>query len=238
VFVTAEERDHSLVPAGVARERRHVVPLPVRMPGEECAGAEFRRAVRARFGVPEGAPCIVFMGRLHPVKRVEMVLKAAAVLSRGLPEVRVLLVGGGEEPYVRGLRELAGSLGIAGRVLFAGWVRGEEKWAALAAGDVLTLNSLHENFGFVAVEALCVGTLPVLTGNLAIAAELGAAGVGIVAEPSAESLAAAWGRAIERNRAEPVAARGRVWVRENLSLEAVGMRLEGLYRAVLGGKGA
>jgi glycosyltransferase involved in cell wall biosynthesis len=152
----------------------------------------------------------------------------------------VLLIGGGEDAYTRTLRDRAASLGLGERAIFAGWAQGDDKWLALAAGDVLTLNSVHENFGFVAVEALCVGTMPVLTSNLAIAAEMKAGRVAEVAEPDAGALAAAWARAIEGNGGIgglAVMGRGREWVRANLSVEAIGEKLETLYSSVTATRG-
>lgn len=234
VFVTEEERDHSPLAARMARAKLHVVPLPVSPPTVEV-DAGLRLRARARFGIAADAACIVFMGRLHPVKRVEMALEALREAAEARGDARLMLVGGGDEAYVASLRSRAAELGVSERVAFAGWAAGEDKWLALAAGDVLTLNSVHENFGFVAPEALCVGAMPVLTSNLALAAELKGADVAEIAEPDAASLGAAWVRAIERNRAEPVLERGRAWVRANLSAEAVGKKLEGVYRAALGG---
>jgi glycosyltransferase involved in cell wall biosynthesis len=234
VFVTAEERDHSVLPAGLSPEQLSVVPLPVVMP-DLVADAAYRCAARERFGVPQDVPCVVFMGRLHPVKRVELILRAAgAMAARGgeWKDLRVLLVGGGDESYTRSLLVLAGTVGLGERAIFAGWVQGEDKWRALAAGEVLTLNSLHENFGFVAVEALCVNTAPVVTSNLAIAAEMKSAGVAEVAEPNEAALASAWERAVRVQREGSMADRGRAWVREHLSIEAVGTRLSMLYEQV------
>lgn len=236
VFVTAEEREHSLIPRGVAADRVRVVPLPVAMPSVPADEA-FRAAARARFGVPADAPCVVFMGRLHPVKRVEMILDAAAALGARRPELRVLLVGGGEEPYVRSLRSRVAALGLTDRVVFAGWVQGEDKWSALAAGDVLTLNSVHENFGYVAVEALCVGTRPVLTDNLALAGGLGAAGLAEVVAPTSGALADGWDRALRGNPGGAIGERGRAWVRAHLGEEAVGESLARLYASILDGGG-
>ncbi len=235
VFVTAEERDHSIVPAPIPAARQHVIPLPVAMP-DLVADAAWRARARERFGIPPSAPCIVFMGRLHAVKRIDLALHAAAELRGVHPDLRLLIVGGGEETDTRRLHDLARSLGLADHALFVGWVKGEDKWLALGAGDALTLNSVHENFGYVAPEALCVGTLPVLTSNLALAGEMGAAGVAIVCQPTKESLAAAWTEAIERNRRDPILARGRAWVQAHLSADAVGARLEAVYRGAASGR--
>jgi glycosyltransferase involved in cell wall biosynthesis len=237
LFVTAEERDHSLIPRGIGPERRHVVPLPVRMPQDAAAGSPpYRAESRARFGIAADAPCIVFMGRLHPVKRIEMAIDALALLRARHTGARLLLIGGGDDAYGQSLRQHARRVtGGEDAVVFAGWVQGEDKWRALAAGDVLTLNSLHENFGFVAVEALCVGTMPVLTSNLAIAAEMRAGGVAEVCEPAAPALAEGWSRALTANPGGAVLERGRAWVREHLGLEAVGKRLLDVYQQAMRG---
>lgn len=236
VFVTREERDHSLISRAIGPGRRHVVPLPVQMPDIAGAGeGEFRRRARERFAIPAADPCVVFMGRLHPVKRIEMIIDAAAAIARDLPDLNVLLVGGGDDAYVQSLRARAADAGLDGRIHFAGWVKGEDKWLALGAGDALTLNSVHENFGFVAPEALCVGTMPVLTRNLALAAEMAEGGVAEVAEAEAASLGAAWRRAIESNRADSVLSRGRAWVQSHLSVEAIGAQLTQIFTRAAAG---
>lgn len=228
VFVTSEERDHSVIPPRIGPDKRHVVPLPVITPAMPI-DSPFRAAARTRFNVPTGSPCVVFMGRLHPVKRVEMAIDALALMPAG---TTLLLIGGGEAAYVDTLKSHAKARGVLERVNFAGWVQGEDKWTALAAGDVLTLNSLHENFGFVAVEALCVGTFPVLTSNLAIAGELAGAGVGASCTPDAQGLSRAWASALGGASTDPmqVLTRGRAWVDQHLSTHAVGAALLRVYQ--------
>jgi glycosyltransferase involved in cell wall biosynthesis len=165
-----------------------------------------------------------------------MAIDALALLRARHTGARLLLIGGGDDAYGQSLRQHARRVtGGDDAVVFAGWVQGEDKWRALAAGDVLTLNSLHENFGFVAVEALCVGTMPVLTSNLAIAAEMRAGGVAEVCEPAAPDLAEGWSRALTANPGGAVLERGRAWVREHLGLEAVGKRLLDVYQQAMRG---
>jgi len=233
IYCTREEQEQSRPPRGVRPERTHVVPLPLDAPLGLAPRAQMQADARARFAIPPQARAVVFMGRLHPVKRVELAMQAIAQSSAALPDLHLLLIGDGDAGYVGTLRALAGQLGIAGRVHFAGFVQGADKWAALAAGDVLTLNSKHENFGFVAVEALCVGTLPVMTSNLALAPELAAVDGGVSCEPTATALGKAFVRAIGHPDREGMVARGQAWVAEHLSTGAVGRSLERLYRAVL-----
>lgn len=232
VFVTGEERDTSVIPSGVPRDRLKVVALPVEMP-DATSASSYRAQARARFGLPATAPVVVFMGRLHHVKRVDMALRALALASAQMPDLRLLIVGGGDDAMEAQFKALAIELGVASRAVFAGWVQGEDKWRALASGDALTLNSLHENFGYVAVEALCVGTLPVLTSNLAIALELSQANLAVVCEPNPEALGSAWLKAIDRNPMGAAMPPGRAWVNQHLSHAAIGERLETLYQGLM-----
>jgi len=198
-----------------------------------------RARARERFGLDPSEPIITFMGRLHAVKRVDLLVEALALVVQGGVPARLLLLGGGAEQAEAGLRELAGRLGVLDRVVMAGWVQGTDKWLALAAGDVLSLQSVHENFGFVAVEALCVGTLPVLTSNLAIAAELSEAGLAVVASPDPQGLAGALVRGLGEQRVQGsagVLARGPAWVDQNLSPRSIGERMGVVYTRALAGR--
>jgi glycosyltransferase involved in cell wall biosynthesis len=233
IYCTAEERDQSRPPSGIPASRQHVVPLPVEVPADLPPRPEMAAAARKRFNIPAAAPAIVFMGRLHPVKQVELTLQAVALASKSIPDLHLVLIGDGEPGYVAGLKAAAAQLGIADRVRWPGFVLGTEKWASLAAGVVLTLNSKHENFGFVAVEALCVGTAPILTSNLALAPELAAAGGGVSCEPTAAALAAAYVETLNSPDRAAVVRRGREWVDAHLSAHAVGSALAELYRFAL-----
>jgi glycosyltransferase involved in cell wall biosynthesis len=229
LFVTAEERDHSVLPRGIGPDRRDVVPLAVEGPHEPIDAAR-RSAARAWAGLPPGAPVIAFMGRLHPVKRIELLFEAFALVKDR--EARLLIAGGGDDEYARSLRARAAELGLGERVSWTGWVRGEDKWRVLACADALSLQSVHENFGFVAVEALLAGAMPVLTDNLALSGELAGAELAIVTPPAPDALAAGLQRALDGRDAPGLLARGGAYVGEHYSPAAVGRRLMTIYQRV------
>jgi glycosyltransferase involved in cell wall biosynthesis len=102
-------------------------------------------AARAELGIPAEAFLIVGVGRLVPRKGFASLVRAAAAM----PGAHLLLVGsGGEEPA---LRELAKSLGAAGRIRLLGW--SDQPAPFLAAADVVALPSLHEPLGNGILEA-------------------------------------------------------------------------------------
>lgn len=102
-------------------------------------------------------PVIVTAGRLVPVKDQKTLLRAFAELLTQRPARLVLF---GEGPMLDALRAESAALGIASRVLFAGYVN--DPAACYAVADLFVLSSLTEGFGNVLVEAMAAG-VPVVS---------------------------------------------------------------------------
>ena len=174
------------------------------------------------------------MGRLHPVKRVDMTIEAFAHAVKSLPEMRLLLLGKGEtDEYEQELRAKARALGVEDRVIFAGWVLGEDKLGALSAASALVLNSVVESFGYVLFEAIGAGTPVVITENLALARDFREARAGLIAPNSVEGLAATMVASVADPDAPASAERAREWARRDFSHAAVGERFLDVYRGAV-----
>lgn len=106
-------------------------------------------------------PVIVTAGRLVPVKDHKTLLKAFAALCLRRPARLVIF---GEGPLEQELRTFAGELGIAERVLFAGYVN--DPAACYAVADLVVLSSTSEGFGNVLIEAMAAG-VPVVSTDAA-----------------------------------------------------------------------
>lgn len=112
-------------------------------------------ALRSLFGSQTAAPAplraqgaalrVLYIGRLHPLKGVEYLIRA-------LDSRMALSVIGKDEGEGQKLRSLAAACGA--QVTFKGVVSEEEKIAAWEDCDVLCLPTLSENFGLVVAEAL------------------------------------------------------------------------------------
>ena len=102
----------------------------------------------------------VFMGRLHPVKQVDMLLRAWALLKPA--GWRFMIAGCGDPTYEQHLHDLAQQLSVTDSVQFVGLVQGSDKANLLASSQLFLQPSLQENFGLAVAEAMAHG-LPVLT---------------------------------------------------------------------------
>jgi len=116
------------------------------------------RALREQFELAPEHFVIGTVGRLlDRHKRVSDLIRALAALLPACPEARLLIVGRGPDEGV--LRELAGQLGVAAQVRFAGYQADPQPCYALM--DVFALASAMEAFGLVLVEAM-QAALPVV----------------------------------------------------------------------------
>lgn len=178
-------------------------------------------------------PKVLFLSRVHPKKRPEVLIDAAAELKRrGTPHVCVI-VGPGEDGYVHELRARAERAGVADLVTFPGLVSGRTKVSVYQAADLFVLPTSQENFGFVFFEALASGTALITTKGVDTWGELESSGGAEIVEETvtpgelAGRIAAMTGdRAALAARGE----RGRAWVLAEMSAGRTTERLMDLYR--------
>ena len=104
---------------------------------------------RASFGIPEGCGLILALGRLHPNKAFDVLIRAMA----WLPEVHVVIAG--EGPERAALEALARNEGVADRVHLPGWR--SDTASLLAMADLLVCPSRIEPLGNVVLEAWSAG---------------------------------------------------------------------------------
>lgn len=196
LIATSEQECDELASTGLPRERivlrRNGVDEPVKI----AERGEFRKAL----GIPEDAKLVLFLGRLSKKKSPELLLKAFARLPAEMQgkRTRLAFVGPDEGGMLARLADTARSLGIAGRVHFAGALFGRAKWAAYGDADVFVLPSQNENFGNTAAEAAAVGTPVIVTTGCGIAPIL-ANRAALVVTHDEESIF----RAMERVLGEP-----------------------------------
>lgn len=177
---------------------------------------------------------LLYIGRLHPIKGIENLLRACRILNDRYGCGWVLTIAGAGDPvYAKSLRELTAGLGVGDRVTFTGEVTGEAKRKLFQDSDLLILPSFSENFGLVVAEALAHG-VPVVAGNGTPWAEVEKRGCGLWVENSPESLAAAMAR-IGTQPLRAMGAMGRAWMKEDFGWERVAGTMLDLYETLARG---
>jgi len=142
-YVAVSDRTRTeLAELGVDAGRVHVIHNGI----EQAPGLDV---------TPTPYPHIAVVGRLVPHKRVEHVLRAAAILRRQHPDLRVSVVGDGW--WSPRLQQVAAALGVEDLVDFHGFVDEKAKHRIYASAWVLALPSLKEGWGIVVMEAATHG---------------------------------------------------------------------------------
>jgi D-inositol-3-phosphate glycosyltransferase len=144
------------------------------------------RVARAKLGLPDDGPVLLFVGRIQPLKSPDVLVRATARILDADPGLRgrltVAVVGG---PSGTGcaspshLSNLAGVLGVAEHVKFVPAVPQRELADWFRAASVTVVPSYNESFGLVALESQACGT-PVVAaavGGLTTAVRDGYSGV-------------------------------------------------------------
>ncbi|MGA2953504.1 MAG: glycosyltransferase, partial [Caulobacteraceae bacterium] len=112
-------------------------------------------------GPRTGPLTILSLGRIHPKKGLESLVRAWERLEAIWPDWRLRIVGPAELGHDRELAALAGSLGLA-RLSVEGPLYGGERLEALRGADLFVLPTLSDNFAMTVAEALAAGT-PVIS---------------------------------------------------------------------------
>ena len=125
-----------------------------------------------RFPEAQRRDIVLFLSRLDPKKGLDILLRAYADAHRAHPASLLVIAGDGEAEFVAGLKTLAGELGIAEQVLWAGFLGNDDKKAAFRASSLFALPSYSENFGLAGVEALASGLAAWISDQVGIAPDV------------------------------------------------------------------
>ena len=238
VLVNAEAVKTWLVNDGFSPSRITVIPNGVDLSRFETRANP--AAVRRSLGVPEHAPLVAVVSRLHRLKGIEDFLDAAALVAAGHPDARFLVVG---EPspvdnvaYLEELSQRAERLGIGDRVIFTG-LR-DDVPALLSAVDVSVMPSLNEALSNVLLESMAAGAPVVATDVGGTTEALEANRNGLLIPPSN---VAAMTAAINRLLADPqwareLGTRARQAIVDKFSLDRMVAATAAIYEELLARK--
>jgi glycosyltransferase involved in cell wall biosynthesis len=178
---------------------------------------------------------LLFYGRLHRKKGLDLVAGALEELAREYPQLHLLLAGrddGARGPFLQRIREA----GLGDRVTNLGHVSGARALHVWASADAFILPSYSEGFSMAVLEALAA-QLPVVISTACNFPELAAADGGIVVEANQAAFVRGLRQLLERSATEryELGQRGRKLIERSYTWDEMGKRLAAVYRWLLGG---
>lgn len=198
-------------------------PNPVDLAAFRAASGD---AFRDEFHVPQGAPLVMYLGRLAPEKNLDVMLHAFNVARASRPELRLLVVGDGPSRAQLEERALEG-------VSFTGPLPYARVPEALSAADVFLTASTSEVLPMSMIEALAAGT-PLVAARSPAALDLIREGVnGLIREATPEALADGLLAALHPDTLGGLQTRARESAAQ-YDLTTLTATLEGIYQGVMG----
>jgi glycosyltransferase involved in cell wall biosynthesis len=198
-----------------------VVPL-----GVEINGSQRFDSVAAQTPLPRQDPYVLVVSRLHPKKNLDGLIDAFNSLAN--QKWQLVIAGDGPRDYLDYLKQKARQ---SERIVFTGWVEGQQKEALLRGASLFALPSRQENFGLSVVEAMACGVPVLVTPHVNLATEIHGAGAGWIVDLNelSEGLATAIeddGERLKRGKAAYEFSKRYSW-------DKVAMDLTDLYREIL-----
>jgi len=146
VIVPTEKVKQQLSSIGIT-SKIEIVPTGIDL---SLIAAASPTGIRGKYGIPDGAKLLIFVGRLAKEKNIEFLLKAFEMVRSQYDNVYLLLAARG--PMEKELRKLAPK-----NVIFAGEISYPKVLDYYAASDIFVFSSLSETQGLVLAEAMASG---------------------------------------------------------------------------------
>jgi len=179
---------------------------------------------------------IVFLGRLHPKKGLDILVAALSLVTRRWPDLEAIVAGPDEANEWARVSEILDRLQPKPRVRYVGSVFGIEKHTLLAESTVFVLPSHSENFGQAVVEALACGT-PVIVSRNCPWQSVERVGAGYWIANTAEEVAGALERILGNEQLQKSMGKAAREHAKDFSWQAAGDAMAAYYERLLSNRG-
>ena len=164
VFALTEVEKEQYLKMGVEEDKIEIVPLGINL--EEYENLPQSGRFRSRFNVAKEDKLILFVGRIHEIKGLDLLVDAFNDLIDNNGEVSIkLAIVGPDDGYLSKLEEKINEYSLKENVIITGPLYKEEKQEALVDCDLFVMPSKYESFTTSGLEAMACGKPLVLTKN-------------------------------------------------------------------------
>jgi glycosyltransferase involved in cell wall biosynthesis len=191
-----------------------------------------RGGLRDSLEIPRGSLVLLFLSRLHQVKRPEIALQALAAIGRA--DTHLVFAGPDESSLKAQLRAQSIDTGCAERVHFTGLLKGPGILQAFADADLLVMPSIMESFGLSAIEAMAAG-LPILVSeNVPVGTCAAESGAGRMVPGTSAAFARALAQILHQpQQLKAMGRRAKKLAEREFDISVVAQRMLDHYRSVI-----
>ena len=151
---------------GVDEDKIEIVPNGIDL--SEYENLPKKGEFRKKYSIRDDEKMILYLGRIHKIKGIDLLVKAFADLINELDGVRLVIVGP-DDGFLSTLKRQIRDLKIGDKILFTGPLYEMDKLKAYVDADVYVLPSVYEIFGITVLEACVCGTPVIVTDRCGIA---------------------------------------------------------------------
>jgi glycosyltransferase involved in cell wall biosynthesis len=149
-----------------------------------------RGPIRARLGLGD-APIVLFIGRLHPKKGLDLLIPAFEKVRQVKPDAHLVIAGPENDGHGSEVRGWVQEHELTDAVHFLGLLEASDVLQAYVDSDVFALSSYTENFGMTVVEAMACGLPVVISDQVNIHPEVTRASAGFVTRCESDEISQA-----------------------------------------------
>ena len=235
LIAITEKAKKALIIEGVSPSRISVVPAGIDC--ERFKPADRNEDIIKRFGIPEDALNILFVGRLVPEKGIFDLLDAFSMLCQGFRNIQLIIVGSGPPRIRAQIDRLVLSSKVGRKIKFLGGINYSLMPKIHNLADIFVLPSIatrswEEQFGYALVEAMACGK-PVLstsTGSIPEVVKDGATGI-LVNPNDPHALKGILQELIlNKTKRKALGKKGREWVLQKFEANKIAKQLADIYR--------
>lgn len=213
---------------GVPEEKIVLIPNSIDFP--EYQKLPKKGVFKKKIGLVKNEKIILYVGRIHRIKGIDILVKAYSSLMSRLNNVKLVIVGP-DDGYLSELLKLIKTMAIEESIIFVGALYGKSKIEAYVDADVCVIPSRYEIWGIAALEAMACGR-PVLATDMGGLKEIisnGETGLLVAPENSEELLDCLTFVLKNPVVAEKMGMRGRDFVEKRFAVSIIGKKIEEVY---------
>ena len=189
----------------------------------------------SRYNV-EDKRIILFLGRINWIKGIDFLVESFSELAQSRSDA-ILVIVGPDDGFKPTLDKLIGDLDLSDRVLFTGFLDGEEKLSALVDADVMVQTSIYEQGAWAPFEAVLCNTPIIVSSNSGAGEDVRRIDAGYLVEYGNKKEFADMMQYVltHSSEAQSKTKKAKEYIETNLSMASGVKKYEKLYKDMIGG---